>query len=125
MFAEYITKDGEQEYENLGWMNGHEVIYTIPAGVEVISLAYHETGYNCSFAGSFECDNSDLNSLWKKSQRTLYITMRDNYMDCPDRESTMDWRRVKRDGRSVLFPFAERKPIDTQMCTRICRLATL
>lgn len=84
--AEYITKEGIQEYENLGWMNGHEIIYTIPEGVEVLSLGYRETGYDCDFSGSFICDNPDLNRLWRMSQRTLYITMRDNYMDCPDRE---------------------------------------
>lgn len=84
--AEYITKEGVQEYESLGWMNGHSVIYTIPDGVEVLSLGYRETGYNCEFAGTFICDNPDLNRLWRMSQRTLYLTMRDNYMDCPDRE---------------------------------------
>jgi alpha-L-rhamnosidase len=84
--AEYITKDGEQEYENLGWMNGHEVIYTVPDGVEVLDLGYRETGYDCDFTGTFKCDNPDMNSLWIKAQRTLYLTMRDNYMDCPDRE---------------------------------------
>lgn len=86
VFAEYVTKDGVQEYENFGWMNGHDVIYTIPDGVEVLDLAYRETGYDCEFSGKFSCDNADMNSLWTKSQRTLYITMRDNYMDCPDRE---------------------------------------
>ena len=86
VFAEYVTKDGVQEYENFGWMNGHDVIYTIPEGVEVIDLGYRETGYDCEFTGKFSCDNADMNSLWTKSQRTLYITMRDSYMDCPDRE---------------------------------------
>lgn len=87
--AEYITRDGEQEYENLGWMNGHEIIYTIPDGVEVLYLGYRETGYDCDFSGIFVCDNPDLNRLWRMSQRTLYITMRDNYMDCPDRERAL------------------------------------
>lgn len=118
VFAEYITKDGEQEYENLGWMNGHEVIYTIPAGVEVISLAYHETGYNCSFAGSFECDNSDLNSLWKKSQRTLYITMRDNYMDCPDRERAQWIGDVSNEMVEVFYSLSPSANLLTRKCAR-------
>lgn len=42
--AEYITRDGEQEYENLGWMNGHKVYYLIPQGVEVLKVLYRETG---------------------------------------------------------------------------------
>ncbi len=84
--AEYITKKGQQEYENLGWMNGHKVYYIIPEGVKAVELKYRETGYDTEFAGSFKSSDSFLNKLWEKSARTLYITMRDNYMDCPDRE---------------------------------------
>lgn len=89
--AEYVTRSGDQAYESLGWMNGHEVRYTIPAGVKVKALKYRETGFNAEFAGSFTCDDAMLNELWKKSQRTLYVTMRDNYMDCPDRERGQWW----------------------------------
>lgn len=89
--AEYVTKKGVQEYESLGWMNGHQVIYTIPAGVKILSLQYRETGYDTEFAGSFECDDPFLNELWKKSVRTLYVTMRDTYFDCPDRERAQWW----------------------------------
>lgn len=32
-----------------------------------------------------------MNELWKRSVRTLYITMRDSYMDCPDRERAQWW----------------------------------
>jgi len=89
--AEYITRDGVQEYETPGWMNGHVVEYTIPAGVKILSLQYRETGYNAEFAGSFSCEDSFYNTLWEKSKRTLYVTMRDNYMDCPDRERAQWW----------------------------------
>ncbi len=89
--AAYITQDGEQEYESLGWINGHEMYYIIPAGVEVLDLKYRETGYNTEFSGQFECDDPFYNTLWEKSRRTLYITMRDNYMDCPDRERAQWW----------------------------------
>lgn len=89
--AEYITADGTQEYENPGWMNGHEVLYVIPAGVEVLDLKFRESGYDTEFTGDFECDDPFLNDLWKRSARTLYITMRDNYMDCPDRERAQWW----------------------------------
>jgi hypothetical protein len=84
--AEYISKKGLQEYESLGWMNGHKVYYIIPKGVKVLALLYRETGYDTEFSGSFTSSDSFLNKLWDKSARTLYITMRDNYMDCPDRE---------------------------------------
>ena len=75
-------------------MNGHEFWFVIPEGVEVNSLGYRETGYNTEFTGSFECDDAFYNRLWEKSQRTLYITMRDTYMDCPDRERAQWWGDV-------------------------------
>ena len=89
--SEYITKAGEQEYESLGWMNGHYVWYIIPEGVELIDVKYRETGYNTEFVGSFECNDPFFNELWKRSARTLYVTMRDTYMDCPDRERAQWW----------------------------------
>lgn len=84
--AEYIAKSGIQEYESLGWMNGHRVYYIIPDGVEVLEVKYRESGYNCELVGNFYSSDSLLNRLWQKSLRTLYVTMRDSYMDCPERE---------------------------------------
>lgn len=84
--SEYITKAGVQEYETYLWVNGHKVYYVIPEGVEIIDLQYRESGYNCDFSGSFHCSDSFFNNLWEKARRSLYVTMRDNYMDCPDRE---------------------------------------
>ena len=92
--AEYVSCDGIQEYENLGWMNGHEMHYTIPAGFKIHSLKYRETGYNTEFTGTFECDDEFLNRYREKALRTLYITMRDNYFDCPDRERAQWWGDV-------------------------------
>lgn len=90
----YITKEGEQEFEALGWLNGEHITYKIPKGVTVVSLKYRETGYNSEFVGSFTCDDEFMNSLWQKSLRTLYVTMRDNFMDCPDRERAQWWGDV-------------------------------
>lgn len=84
--AEYITKEGEQSYESYGWMNGHKMYYILPAGVELLEAGYRETGYGCTFAGSFNSSDDFLNRLWTKSARTLYVNMRDTYMDCPKRE---------------------------------------
>lgn len=84
--TEYITREGKQAFESLDWLYGENVIYTIPAGVKILALKYRETGYDCAFRGSFECNDPFLNTLWQKCRRTLYICMRDNYMDCPDRE---------------------------------------
>lgn len=89
--AEYITREGEQEYESLGWMNGDEMIYVIPKDVKVLALKYRETGYDTEFTGDFHCDDDFFNDYWKKSVRTLYVCMRDTYMDCPDRERAQWW----------------------------------
>ncbi|MGY4385289.1 alpha-L-rhamnosidase [Pedobacter sp. UYP24] len=84
--AEYISKNGVQGYESLGWINGHKVYYLIPKGVKVTELKFRETGYDTELSGSFTSSNTFLNKLWQKAQRTLYINMRDGYMDCPERE---------------------------------------
>ena len=90
----YKTKEGEQEFEAAGWVNGEHITYKIPRGVTVVSLKYRETGYGSSFCGDFVCDDEFMNSLWQKSLRTLYVTMRDSFMDCPDRERAQWWGDV-------------------------------
>ncbi|MGL5787703.1 MAG: alpha-L-rhamnosidase C-terminal domain-containing protein [Bacteroidales bacterium] len=94
VFAKYVTKQGDQEWESYGWMNGHQVIYTISEDVDIEEVKYRESGYDTELAGSFTCSDQFLNRLWDKSQRTLYITMRDTYMDCPDRERAQWWGDV-------------------------------
>ncbi len=114
VYSEYITRDGVQEYESYGWMNGHYVYYTIPDGVEVVSLQYRETGYDVDFAGSFECSDEFLNKLWAKSQRTLYVTMRDTYMDCPDRERAQWWGDVVNELGEAFYSFDNRAHLLTR-----------
>ncbi len=99
----YYTKEGVQSYEALGWLNGEWAYYHIPAGVTVHSLGYRETGYNTEFVGSFECDDEFLNTLWEKSLRTLYVTMRDTFMDCPDRERVQWWGDVNIEMQMALY----------------------
>lgn len=114
VLAEYLTTSGEQEFECLGWMNGHYVIYEIPAGVEVLSVMYRETGYDTGFAGSFFCDDPFLNRLWEKAQRTLYITMRDTYMDCPDRERAQWWGDVVNELGEAFYALDEKAHLLTR-----------
>ena len=117
--AVYITRDGLQEYESFGWMNGHEVQYRVPADVKVLALKYRETGYNAEFAGNFHCDDGALNVLWKKAQRTLYITMRDNYMDCPDRERAQWWGDMVNELGEAFYVFdAAKGPLLARKGTR-------
>jgi hypothetical protein len=89
--AEYVTTEGLQQYESPGWQNGHVVKYRIPEGVKIIALKYRETGFDCDFSGFFQCDEEFYHNLWQKANRTLYVTMRDTYMDCPDRERAQWW----------------------------------
>ncbi|AWX43700.1 Alpha-L-rhamnosidase [Flagellimonas maritima] len=94
MRAEYISEEGEQTYESLGWINGHVMYHVIPRGVEVLDLKYRETGYDTEFAGSILVDDDFYNQMCKKAVRTLYVTMRDNYMDTPGRERAQWWGDV-------------------------------
>ena len=99
----YYTKDGRQQYECLGWISGEYMYYTFPAGVTIHKLQYRETGYDTEFAGSFVCDDDFLNKLWEKSLRTLYITMRDTFMDCPDRERVQWWGDVNVEMQMMMY----------------------
>ena len=87
----YVTKNGVQEFEGYYWMSAQNMTYVIPAGVKILELKYRQSGYATEFAGNFVCEDEDLNTLWMKSLLTLYITMRDTYMDCPDRERAQWW----------------------------------
>lgn len=89
--AYYVTRDGVQEFEAWYWISAQSITYVVPAGVKILDLQYRQSGYASEFAGKFSCEDEKLNSLWMKSLYTLYITMRDNYMDCPDRERAQWW----------------------------------
>ncbi|GAA4319974.1 alpha-L-rhamnosidase C-terminal domain-containing protein [Compostibacter hankyongensis] len=88
--TEYITRSGVQEFETFGYMNGHEVRYTIPPGVKILSLKYRETRYNTEQVGAFSCDDDFYNRLWEKSYNTLNVNLRDAIQD-PDRERAQWW----------------------------------
>lgn len=103
VMAEYYTTDSEQEYESLGWMSGETLYISAPKDTVFHSVKYRETGYYTEFAGSFECDDTFLNKLWQKSLRTLYITMRDNFMDCPDRERAQWWGDVNIEMQMAMY----------------------
>ena len=90
----YVTKKGRQSFEGLAWIPGEHIYYTVPAGITIKALKYRESGYDSDFTGSFVCNDEFFNKLWKMSARTLYITMRDNFMDCPDRERAQWWGDV-------------------------------
>ncbi|MBO4792530.1 MAG: hypothetical protein J5592_09595, partial [Clostridia bacterium] len=88
----YVTKGGEngeavvQEYESPAWINWWYADFSIPSGVEVVELGYRRSGYNSEFAGYFECNDGFYNTLWTKARDTVYVNIRDTFMDCPDSE---------------------------------------
>lgn len=83
--AQYTTAKGSQAFETYSWMNGHQVKYTVPAGVEVEELKYRWTSIE-PILGRFECSDPFFERLWEMAGNTLHICARDSYMDCPDRE---------------------------------------
>jgi hypothetical protein len=88
--AEYVTKNGIQEFEAFNYVNGHHVLYTMPEDVEIIALGYRETRYNTRHVGSFTCSDDFFNTLWQKSLHTMNLNMRDAIQD-PDRERSQWW----------------------------------
>ena len=88
--AEYVTKDGVQEFEMPNYINGHKIIYTLPEGVEFVKLGYRYTGFNTEHVGRFSCDDSFYDKLWVKSLNTMNLNMRDAIQD-PDRERSQWW----------------------------------
>ncbi|MBQ6179034.1 MAG: alpha-L-rhamnosidase N-terminal domain-containing protein [Bacteroidales bacterium] len=88
--AEYITREGDQEFEMPNYVNGHSIIYTCPKDVEIIKLGYRETAYDTEHIGSFSCSDDFYNILWRKSLTTMSMNMRDAIQD-PDRERSQWW----------------------------------
>ena len=89
--TEYITRDGEQEFETPGWMSGENVIYHLPSGVELVSIRYRPIGYASTVVGEALTDDIFLNKLYEKSLNSLTLNMHDNFSDCPDRERAQWW----------------------------------
>ncbi|MEV7064523.1 discoidin domain-containing protein [Streptomyces collinus] len=108
MRATYVCTGGVQEFEPLAWMSGTAVRYTIPAGVTILELKYRESGYDTDFAGSFSSNDPFLDTLWAKAARTMYVNMRDNYMDCPTRERAQWWGDVVNQLKEGFYTFDTR-----------------
>ena len=106
--ATYVCTGGVQEFEPLAWMSGTAVKYTIPAGVTILDLKYRESGYDTDFAGSFSSSDAFLDTLWTKAARTMYVNMRDNYMDCPTRERAQWWGDVVNQLKEGFYTFDTR-----------------
>lgn len=114
--AEYLTREGEQEFETPAWMSGDAVTYDIPAGVQVMGLKYRESGFDSEMTGKFSSDNPFVNQLWEKCKRTLYVNMRDSFFDCPDRERAQWWGDIVIQLGQVFYTFDPRAHLLIRKC---------
>lgn len=105
---EYVCKPGENEFNCLMYLYGEKLIFTFPQSVHVKSVVYRESGYATEFVGKFVTDDPLFNRLIEKSVRTLYVCMRNNFMDCPDRERGQWIGDVSVQAPQVFFVFDER-----------------
>jgi alpha-L-rhamnosidase len=112
--TDYICKTGKQTFETFGFMNGHEVWYIVPKTVKISKLKYRETRFNTEGVGYFKSNDLALNILWEKSRNTLDISMRDNYMDCPDRERAQWWGDAVLQVGETFYAYDRRSDLLTQ-----------
>ena len=92
--AVYVTRAGRQRFETAGWLYGNAVRYDLPVGVVIHALTWRPTGYDCALLPTLVSDDEFLTRYLAKAQRTLYVNMRDTWMDCPDRERAQWWGDV-------------------------------
>lgn len=83
---EYVCKPGKNIFDCILYIFGEKILISCDQTVDIYRIGYRETGYDCDITGHFACDCEITNTLVKKAARTLYVCMRDNFMDCPDRE---------------------------------------
>lgn len=84
--TEYLCKKGYNQYLNYDYMACEELHFYIPDSVTIIRLGYRICEYDTKLMKVLHTDNEEVNILMKKCARTLKFCMRDNFMDCPDRE---------------------------------------
>lgn len=105
---EYICREGDNEFESLMYLYGEKVYITYPENVTLKKLAYRESGYNSDVVASIETDDPLFDRLIGKCIRTLYVCMRNNFMDCPDRERGQWIGDVSVQAPQVFYVFDER-----------------
>lgn len=82
----YSTRKGQNRFLDFAWINGDKLKVRLGRGIRLVSAGYRATGYGADAVAAFDSEDEALNVLWQKAANTLAVTMRDSYMDCPDRE---------------------------------------
>lgn len=106
-YQDYITKKGVQEFECYAWQNSssHTVKYqftNVTGPIQILDLKFRQTSYNTKIIGSFNSNDSALNTLWAKCKNTSFVCMRDYFYDCPNRERGQWWGDVS---EQILYSF--------------------
>lgn len=106
-YQDYITKEGEQEFECYAWQNSssHTVKYqftNVTGPIQILDLKFRQTSYNTEIIGSFNSNDNELNTLWTKCKNTSFVCMRDYFYDCPNRERGQWWGDVS---EQILYSF--------------------
>ena len=83
--VEYCCKAGEQWFESANWFSAEQLIFTVPDTVKILQLGYRISRYPTQWQLPV-VENPQLQILLRKCLNTLDVCMRDNFMDCPDRE---------------------------------------
>lgn len=119
---EYICKKGRNVFEGLMYLYGEKLIFSFPETVQLQKVFITESGYDTHREGSIETDHDLFNRLIEKSIRTLYVCMRNNFMDCPDRERGQWIGDVSVQAPQVFFVFDKnaQKLLKKAICDFIC-----
>lgn len=83
---DYIAGVGEQSYEPYFFRTFRYLRLTIKTNempFRINRISFRLTGYPLTITGSFRSENTELQSLWDISVRTLERCMFDTYVDCP------------------------------------------
>lgn len=103
--VEYICREGRNRFDCLPCLYGEKFILSFSKTVHLKTVGFRESGYCTKCVGSFVTDNPLFNRLIEKSVRTLYVCMRNNFMDCPDRERGQWIGDVSVQAPQVFFSF--------------------
>jgi len=115
---EYRCKAGVNQFKSLMYLYGEELRLSFPGTVKLKTLSYEESGYHTKRIGVFRTEDTVFNRLIEKSIRTLYVCMRNNFMDCPDRERGQWIGDVSVQAPQVFFAFdgAAQKLLKKAIC---------
>lgn len=113
---QYRCRKGQNRFTSPFYLYGEKIYLSYSSSVKIREVAYLESGYDTEIVGTFTCDCAVTNRLVEKAARTLYVCMRDNYMDCPDRERGQWIGDVSVQAGQIGFLLDEKANLLTKKC---------